>query len=70
MYVQNLTHGATWGRCYDHNFLRFLTIFGEKIGVFSKIQCYDKKFAYFSLVLSQKCQFFRNFFSAKIFLKS
>jgi hypothetical protein len=21
-------------RCYDHNFLRFLTIFGEKIGVF------------------------------------
>jgi hypothetical protein len=26
----------TWGRCYDHNFLRFLTIFGEKIGVFLK----------------------------------
>jgi hypothetical protein len=25
-----------WGRCYDHNFLRFLTIFGEKIGVFLK----------------------------------
>jgi hypothetical protein len=24
------------GRCYDHNFLRFLTIFGEKIGVFSQ----------------------------------
>jgi hypothetical protein len=23
-------------RCYDHNFLRFLTIFGEKIGVFLK----------------------------------
>jgi hypothetical protein len=21
-------------RCYDHNFLRFSTIFGEKIGVF------------------------------------
>jgi hypothetical protein len=27
---------GTRGRCYDHNFLRFLPIFGEKIGVFSK----------------------------------
>jgi hypothetical protein len=25
--------------------LRFLTIFGEKIGVFLKKQCYDQKFA-------------------------
>jgi hypothetical protein len=25
-----------WGRCYDHNFLRFSPIFGEKIGVFSE----------------------------------
>jgi hypothetical protein len=33
------------GRCYDHNFLRFLTIFGEKIGVFLKNQCYDQNFA-------------------------
>jgi hypothetical protein len=31
--------------CYDHNFLRFLTIFGEKIGVFLKNQCYDQIFA-------------------------
>jgi hypothetical protein len=23
-----------WGRCYDHIFLRFLPIFGEKNGVF------------------------------------
>jgi hypothetical protein len=30
----------TWGRCYDHNFLRFLPFFGEKIGVFLKNQCY------------------------------
>jgi hypothetical protein len=29
----------TWGRCYDHNFLRFLAIFGEKNGVFLKNQC-------------------------------
>jgi hypothetical protein len=58
---------VSWGRCYDHNFLRFLPIFGEKIGFFLKIQCYDKKFAQFSFVLSQKRQFFRRFFSAKIF---
>jgi ankyrin repeat protein len=32
-------------RCYDNNFLRFLTIFGEKIGVFLKNQCYDQNFA-------------------------
>jgi hypothetical protein len=33
------------GRCYDHNFLRFSTIFSEKIGVFLKNQCYDQNFA-------------------------
>jgi hypothetical protein len=26
----------SWGRCYDHNFLRFLTISGEKMAFFSK----------------------------------
>jgi hypothetical protein len=25
-----------WDRCYDHNFLRFLPIFGEKMAFFSK----------------------------------
>jgi hypothetical protein len=35
----------SWGRCYDHNFLQLLTIFGEKIGVFLKNQCYDQNFA-------------------------
>jgi hypothetical protein len=29
-----------WDRCYDLDFLRFFTIFGEKIGVFLKNQCY------------------------------
>jgi hypothetical protein len=33
--ARRLDH-ATRGRCYDHNFLRFSTIFGEKIGVFLK----------------------------------
>jgi hypothetical protein len=32
---------GTMGRCYDHNFLRFLEIFGKKIGGFLKNQCYQ-----------------------------
>jgi hypothetical protein len=35
---------VTRGRCYDHNFLRFFLIFGDKIGVFLKYQCYDQLF--------------------------
>jgi hypothetical protein len=35
----------TRDRCYDHNFLRFSTIFGEKICLFLKNQCYDQNFA-------------------------
>jgi hypothetical protein len=38
-------YAPTRGRCYDHNFLRFSTIFGEKIGVFPQNQCYDPNFA-------------------------
>jgi hypothetical protein len=36
--------------------MRFSTIFGEKIGVFLKYQCYDQNFALFSFVLSEKRQ--------------
>jgi hypothetical protein len=36
---------SPWGRCYDHNFLRFFSIFGEKIGVFIKNQRYDQLFS-------------------------
>jgi hypothetical protein len=36
---------VTRGRCNDHNFRRFLLIFGEKIAVFLKNQCYDQNFA-------------------------
>jgi hypothetical protein len=57
---------TTWGRCYDHNFLRFSPIFGKKIGVFLKNQCYDQNFAYFSFVLSQIRQFFAEFFGENI----
>jgi hypothetical protein len=65
-----LSASVTRGRCYDHNCLQFLTIFGEKIGVFLKYQCYDQLFSKFSFVLSQKRQFFSQNFSAKIFEKS
>jgi hypothetical protein len=34
----------SWGRCYDHNFLRFLQIIGEKIGIFLKNQGYGQFF--------------------------
>jgi hypothetical protein len=27
---------GSWGRSFVHNFLRFLTLFGDKIGVFLK----------------------------------
>jgi hypothetical protein len=42
--IRTTVLSSTWGRFYDHNFLRFLPIFGEKIGVFLRIQCYDQKF--------------------------
>jgi hypothetical protein len=48
-----------WGRCYDHKFRRFLTIFGKKIGVFLKNQSYDRHFVKISFVLNKKRQFFR-----------
>jgi hypothetical protein len=54
------------GRCYDHNFVRFLTIFGEKIGVFSKPNVTINilhKLAF----LSQTRQFFRRIFRRKYF---
>jgi hypothetical protein len=59
-----------WGRCYDHNFRRFLTILGEKIAVFLKNQCYDHNFAKLRFVLGQKRQFFAFFQRKYVFLKS
>jgi hypothetical protein len=64
--VKNFVFFKTRGRCYDHNFLRFFPIFGEKISVFLKYQCYDQLFSKFSFVLSQKRQFFA-IFLPKIF---
>jgi hypothetical protein len=33
------------GRCHDHNFMRFSSIFVKKIGVPLKNQCYDPNYA-------------------------
>jgi hypothetical protein len=55
-----------WDRCYDHNFLPFLTIFCEKIGVLLKNQCYDEIFLKIIFVFSQKRHFFAEFFGENI----
>jgi hypothetical protein len=44
----------TRGQCYDHDFRRFSTIFGEKIGVFIENQCYDQDFRRFSTIFGEK----------------
>jgi hypothetical protein len=58
------------GRCYDHNFQRFFPIFGEKIAVVLKNQCYDHflhKPAAFCVKISV---FLPNFSGKTFFLKS
>jgi hypothetical protein len=48
-----------WGRCYDHNFLRFLPIFGKKNWRFSrKTNVMFTIFSKNSSSLSKKRQFF------------
>jgi hypothetical protein len=47
----------TRGQCYDHDFRRFSTIFGEKIGVFIENQCYDHNFCRFSTIFGVKLAF-------------
>jgi hypothetical protein len=49
----------TWGRCYDHNFLRFLPMFGKKLSFFSKTNAMITIFAKTSSSLSKKRQYFR-----------
>jgi hypothetical protein len=65
-YVQNFT---TRGRCFDHNFLRFSTIFCEKIGVFLKTNVMIKILDNLPLFWVKNANFFAEFF-AKIFKKS
>jgi hypothetical protein len=65
-----------YGRNFDRpgvdvmikKFMQFFTIFGEKIGVFLKNQCYDQNFAKISFVLSKKTPIFSaDFFGENIF---
>jgi hypothetical protein len=51
-------HTLFWGRCYDHKFLRFSPIFGEKMAFFLNTNVMII-FSKFRFVLSQKRQFFR-----------
>jgi hypothetical protein len=58
----------TWGRCYDHTFLIFLPIFGEKNGVFLKTNVMIKFWQKVSSSLSKNATFFaKTFFGENIF---
>jgi hypothetical protein len=46
-------------------FCDFCQFLEKKIGLFLKIQCYDKLFSKFNLVLSRKRRFFRKIFRRK-----
>jgi hypothetical protein len=59
---------TTRGRCYDHNFLRFLPIFGEKkLAFFSKTNVMITIFAKTSSSLSKNANIFARFFVENIF---
>jgi hypothetical protein len=60
---------VTRGRCYDHNFLRFLPIFGEKMAFFSKTNVMIKILHNSALFLVKNAKFFAEFFGENI-LKS
>jgi hypothetical protein len=58
---------VTRGRCYDHDFLQFLTIFGDKIGVFLKTNVMINFIQNLALFSVKKRQFFAKFFGENIF---
>jgi hypothetical protein len=57
------------GACYEHNFLRFLPIFGEKIGVIIRKQCFDPIFEKTAVVWAKK-PLYRQTFRRKYFITS
>jgi hypothetical protein len=65
---QTRTHGkGDQGSIYDHNFLRFLPIFCEEIGVFLKNQCYDQNFLQkLAVVRAKNANIFAKFFGENI----
>jgi hypothetical protein len=56
-----------WGRCYDHNFLRFLPIFGEKMAFFSKTNVMIKNYHNLALFWVKNANFFAISFRRKYF---
>jgi hypothetical protein len=69
MLQNSLATQHSWDRCYDHNFLRFSTIFGEKIGVLSKTNVMIK-FLHNLALFRVKNANFSPIFLAKILKKS
>jgi hypothetical protein len=59
-------HKPIWGRCYDHNFLRFLTIFGEKVAFFSKTNVMINILHKLALFWVKNANFFAEFFGENI----
>jgi hypothetical protein len=57
---------GTKGRCYDHNFLRFLTIFGKKLPFFSKTNVLIKLLHNLTLFWVKNANFFAEFFGENI----
>jgi hypothetical protein len=55
------------GRCYDHNFLRFSTIFGKKLLFFSKTNVMIEFFQKLAVVWGKNPQYFRWIFRRKYF---
>jgi hypothetical protein len=56
--LKTTTLHIPWGRCYDHNFLRFLTIFGKKLAFFSKNNVMVKILHNLALFLIKNAEFF------------
>jgi hypothetical protein len=61
-----LMNRVTRGRCYDHNFLRFFSIFGEKLAFFSKINVMIKILHNLALFWVKNVNFFAKFFGENI----
>jgi hypothetical protein len=52
----------TRGRCYDHDFHRFVPIFGEKNGVFSKTNVMIEFLQKLAVVREKNAHIFRKMF--------
>jgi hypothetical protein len=62
-----VSNGQTRGQCYDHNFRRFLTIFGEKNWRFSqKPMLWSLFMQKLAVVWAKNANFFAKFFGENI----